>query len=83
MFDELESNNEDEIDIMSEGAMEREIMMDQIRMGEIGEMQQYQKYNLHVENMRDLDMQDSDELQDVSSENSDEAADKDEDEAAH
>jgi len=51
-------------------------------MREIGEMEQYKKYNLHVENMRDLDMQDSDEMQDVSSENSDEAGDKDEDEAA-
>jgi hypothetical protein len=62
VFDEKESNNEDEIDIMSEGEMEREIMMDQIRMGEIGDMEEYQKYNLQVEDMRDLDMQDSDEL---------------------
>lgn len=62
---------QDEIDIMSEGQMEREIMMDQIRMVEIDAMPHYAKeYNLQIDKERKLDINDSKSLSDVSSEDS-------------
>lgn len=39
----------DEIDIISEGAMEREIMMDQIRMAEMHKLQKYNEINLRID----------------------------------
>lgn len=60
----------DEIDIVSEGQMEREIMMDQIRMVEIDEMPNYKNFNLKLDKEGDLKINDSDELSHVSSEDS-------------
>lgn len=51
--------------------------MDQILLGEIDEMVQYQKYNLKVADVNELNINDSNELEDVSSESEDEAPDKD------
>lgn len=70
---------EDEIDILSEGAMEREIMMDQIRMGDIRYMEHFNKYNLHVRNARKLNINDSNSLSDVSSDDSGQSKGDDDD----
>ena len=59
--------HQDEIDILSEGAMEREIMMDQIRLVEVDRMENFKQYNLRIDNTRNLNINDSDELSDVSS----------------
>ena len=60
----------DEIDKLSEGALEREIMMDQIRMVEVDKMDEYKKYTLKLDNNTSLKINDSDELESVSSEDS-------------
>ena len=60
----------DEIDKLSEGAVEREIMMDQIRMVEVDKMDEYKKYTLKLDNNTSLKINDSDELESVSSEDS-------------
>ena len=60
----------DEIDKLSEGAVEREIMMDQIRMVEVDKMDEYKKYTLKLDNDTNLKINDSDELESVSSEDS-------------
>lgn len=60
----------DEIDQMSDGAMEREIMMDQIRMVEVDKMDEYKKYTLKLDNNTSLKINDSDELESVSSDES-------------
>ena len=60
----------DEIDKLSEGAFEREIMMDQIRMVEVDKMDEYKKYTLKLDNNTSLKINDSDELESVSSEDS-------------
>ena len=60
----------DEIDKLSEGAVEREIMMDQLRMGEVDKMEEYKKYTLKLDNQTNLKINDSDELESVSSEDS-------------
>ena len=85
MPDELDTptppEQQDEIDILSEGAMEREIMMDQIQMVEINQMENYKNYTLQVDNTVDLKINDSDELDSVSSEDSDVDLDKEDEEA--
>ena len=60
----------DEIDKLSEGAVEREIMMDQIRMVEVDKMSEYKKYTLKLDNNTSLKINDSDELESISSEDS-------------
>lgn len=55
---------------MSEGEDKREVMMDQIRMVEVNEMQEYKKFQLPVDSKTNLKINDSDELEDVSSEDS-------------
>lgn len=60
----------DEIDRMSDGAVEREIMMDQIRMVEVDKMDEYKKYTLKLDNNTSLKINDSDELESVSSDES-------------
>ena len=60
----------DEIDKLSEGAVEREIMMDQIRMVEVDKMDEYKKYTLKLDNNTNLKINDSDELESISSEDS-------------
>lgn len=60
----------DEIDAMSEGAVEREIMMDQLRMGKVDDMDEYKKYTLKLDNNTSLKINDSDELSEVSSDES-------------
>ena len=57
--------------------MEREIMMDQIRMGEIDKMENYKRYNLRVDNVENLNIDDNDEFNNISSDDSQDAADKD------
>ena len=54
-------------------------MMDQIRMVDVDQMPNYQSYNLQIDDNKKLDINDSDELEDVSSEDSqeEEADDKD------
>jgi len=64
---EMPPEHQDEIDILSEGAMEREIMMDQIRLVEVDRMENFKQYNLRIDNTRNLNINDSDELEDVSS----------------
>ena len=66
---------------MSEGAMEREIMMDNIKMAEVDKMENYKNYVLRIDNTQKLNINDSDELEDVSSED-DEAGDKEDGEDA-
>ena len=80
-FEEPETppEHQDEIDILSEGAMERENMMDQIRMVEVADMENYKLYNLQIDNNRDLNINDSDELEDVSSDDEQEIPDKEDD----
>ena len=60
----------DEIDKLSEGALEREIMMDQIRMVEVDKMEEYKKYTLKLDNNTSLKINDSDELDSVTSDES-------------
>lgn len=61
--------------------MEREIMMDQIRMGDIDDMKHYKQYNLRVENVNDLNIDDENEhLKEISSDESDQNKDKEDDE---
>ena len=43
-----ELDMEDDIDLLSEGAMEREIMMDQIKSSDIFTLEEFNKYNLTV-----------------------------------
>ena len=45
-------------------------------MREIADMKNYLKYNMHVKNIEDLNFQNSEELQDISSENSEDANEK-------
>lgn len=61
--------------------MEREIMMDNIKMAEVDKMENYKNYVLRIDNTQQLNINDSDELEDVSSEDS-EAGDKDDGEDA-
>ena len=72
---------QDEIDIPSEGALEREIMMDHIKMVEIEEMENYKKYNLRMDDQSQLKLNESDEIEGVSSE-SGSISDKDDGEGA-
>lgn len=72
---------QDEIDQLSEGAVEREIMMDRIQMVEVDQMEQYKKYTLKLDKTANLKINDSDELSQVSSEDSGEIPDKEEEEA--
>ena len=85
MPDELDTptppEQQDEIDILSEGAMEREIMMDQIHMVEVNKMENYKNYTLQIDNTVNLKINDSDELDSVSSEDSDVDLDKEDEEA--
>ena len=61
--------------------MEREIMMVQIRMGDIDDMKHYKQYNLRVENVNDLNIDDENEhLKEISSDESDQNKDKEDDE---
>lgn len=69
---------QDEIDILSEGQMERDVMMEQIRMVEVDSMPMYKDFNLRIDDTQKLDINDSDELEDVSSEDS-EVSDDDKD----
>lgn len=50
--------------------MAREIMMDRIRMVEVDQMDQYKKYTLNLDKNTNLKINDSDELSQVSSEDS-------------
>ena len=61
--------------------MEREIMMDNIKMAEVDKMENYKNYVLRIDNTQKLNINDSDELEDVSSED-DEAGDKEDGEDA-
>ena len=79
-YQETPPEFEDEIDIDSEGAMDREIMMDQIRMVEVDDMDQYKKYTLPLDKTTNLKINDSDELNEVSSDDSGEIPDKEDDE---
>ena len=85
MPDELDTptppEQQDEIDILSEGAMEREIMMDQIHMVEVNKMENYKNYTLQIDNTVNLKINDSDELEEVSSEDSNMDLDKEDEEA--
>ena len=85
MLDEQDTptppEQQDEIDILSEGAMEREIMMDQIHMVEVNKMENYKNYTLQIDNTVNLKINDSDELDSVSSEDSDVDLDKEDEEA--
>lgn len=56
-------------------------MMDQIRMGDIDDMKHYKQYNLRVENVNDLNIDDENEhLKEISSDESDQNKDKEDDE---
>ena len=61
--------------------MEREIMMDQIHMVEVNKMENYKNYTLQIDNTVNLKINDSDELDSVSSEDSDVDLEKEDDEA--
>ena len=61
--------------------MEREIMMDQIHMVEVNKMENYKNYTLQIDNTVNLKINDSDELDSVSSEDSDVDLDKEDEEA--
>lgn len=61
--------------------MEREIMMDNIKMAEVDKMENYKNYVLRIDNTHKLNINDSDELEEVSSED-DEAGDKEDGEDA-
>jgi hypothetical protein len=60
----------DELDKLSEGNENREILMDQIRMVEVDKMGEYNKFQLPVDSNTNLKINDSDELESVSSEDS-------------
>ena len=83
MAEEIDTPPEqlDEIDIQSEGAMEREEMMNQIKMVEVNNMENYKGYTLQIDNTMPLKINDSDELDSVSSEDSDLDLDKEDEEA--
>ena len=68
----------DEIDILSEGAMEREIMMEHIRMANLDQMQEYKKFNLQSDNMGVLNINDSNELEEISSDSGEDQPDEEE-----
>ena len=62
---------QDDIDgIESEGEAERQMMMSQIRMVEVDNMEVYNQYNVRIDDNQKLDINDSNELDDVSSEGS-------------
>ena len=65
-----ELDMEDDIDLLSEGAMEREIMMDQIKSSDIFTLEEFNKYNLTVQNAKNLEINESNDLSEVSSDDS-------------
>lgn len=75
---DIRQNNQDELDVESEGQNDREMMMDQIKMVSIDEMPMYKDYNVRIDENNKLNISESGDLEDVSSEDSDDSAeDKD------
>lgn len=81
IYDDERDNPEfgDEMDLDSDGADGREIIMEHLRMGDMKNMGHYKKYTLQQEEGMDLGIDDSKEFDSISSEDDGAAPEKDAD----